>query len=188
MTNDLIPRGTGSAPTRASRAREGIPARLPDVLGTLTDELRRRVRGYPAATGLGLTEDEVNLASDCAGYIAGICSEVVTPALIGEWAALVMAGTRKPRTDHETQLFMVALAFACEDMPAAAFCEETQRMAMRRLVFAPSVSEIMEILDPIVNDWQRTREALLAFVEQSAAADYAATRDTPPAFGLNDGA
>jgi hypothetical protein len=180
MTNEVSPSSGNRDASRASRRFGGIAARLPNVAEMLPDALAKRVAAYPATSGHGLSQEELECAAEVAGFVRALLARPVTKPQLGEWVALVMAGTRKMRTDHETHLFMAALGFACEDMPAAVFCEETQRMAMRSLVFAPSVAEILAVVDPIVRDWQRTRDALEHFVLQAALAEHAAAQDTPP--------
>lgn len=190
MTNDLAHTRGGGRDVGAPRSRsprDAVSRALPDFTEGLGKRLVMIVAGWPETGPVALTEMEASAAADISQAIRDTFRETVTQGMLGEWTALVLAGTRKPRTDLETQRFMVALSFAVEDMPAAAFCEETQRAAMRKLVFSPSVAEILEVLDPIVNGWRHTRDALTEMLIQRGQAEHAQSRDAPPVLQVAEG-
>lgn len=182
---DLAVAGPATTPLEPVRANERgsadmVPASLPEF--SLPSGLQTAVRRHRAGeTAFPLNAQDEEAARHVLVEIQAVMQHPVSDMRLGQWTAMVLAGARRQRTDPETERFMLALAFAVDEMPAALFCEATQRQAMRQIVVAPAVSEILSVIEPILRQWTDIRDGLIAAIQATDRAEHAASQDDLPA-------
>ena len=132
------------------------PAGLPDLLRepVFSPRVEVAVRQYLdyAAHGnlrrLGVPVLPEDLRKRAAQYVA-IADEQGGPApfdTIRKWLLIVTSGVNNPPVAADFAARISAIEFACQDLPAWGFSDDTARTALMRFKWLPSAAEVRELV------------------------------------------